>query len=294
MKGRWGWLLVTANLLVLVGLAFVFPQFMVSPGALMPAHASLAADCFACHTPWHGAAPERCVMCHVLPDIGLRTTKGVPVARPTPTIAFHQELDKQDCIACHSDHQRPKLTHRSRISFSHGLLREATQQRCAACHTAPKNNIHLDLAVSCGKCHQPEGWKPATFDHAFLTAARRDQCEGCHKPPTDSLHRQSSGQCNQCHSAQRWKPATFEHDKLFQLDRDHSPSCETCHTGDDYSRYTCYGCHEHTVANVRGKHIEEGIQNFENCVKCHRSANDEPKGRGGRESKGDRKHGKHD
>jgi cytochrome c peroxidase len=49
----------------------------------------------------------------------------------------------------------------------------------------------------------------------------------------------------------------------------------------DYSRYTCYGCHEHTPANVRSEHEEEGIRNFDNCVKCHRNATDEPKEGGG-------------
>jgi hypothetical protein len=27
-------------------------------------------------------------------------------------------------------------------------------------------------------------------------------------------------------------------------------------------------------ANIRGEHIEEGIRDFYNCVKCHRSANE--------------------
>ena len=34
--------------------------------------------------------------------------------------------------------------------------------------------------------------------------------------------------------------------------------------------------------NIRRKHIEEGISRFENCVECHRSAN-EHGGEGGRE-----------
>jgi hypothetical protein len=39
----------------------------------------------------------------------------------------------------------------------------------------------------------------------------------------------------------------------------------------DYKKYTCYGCHEHTPANIRREHVEEGIRNFDNCVECHRS-----------------------
>ncbi len=88
------------------------------------------------------------------------------------------------------------------------------------------------------------------------------------------------GQCGQCHSQQQWKPATLDHDKLFVLDRDHQTECVTCHTNDDYSRYTCYGCHEHQPGKIRSKHMKEGIANFENCVECHRSADEEPRKKG--------------
>ena len=91
------------------------------------------------------------------------------------------------------------------------------------------------------------------------------------------LHRQLKGQCAHCHSQQQWKPATLDHDKLLVLDRDHKTECVTCHTNDDYSRYTCYGCHEHQPGKIRSKHLKEGIANFENCVECHRSADEEPR-----------------
>ncbi len=64
------------------------------------------------------------------------------------------------------------------------------------------------------------------------------------------------------------------------------PPASTCHVGNDYKRYTCYGCHEHTPAKVRAEHEEEGIRDFENCVKCHRSGDKESAERG---SGGDRK-----
>lgn len=239
MKRRWLLVLIAANLLVLVALAFAYPHLMVSPGALVAAHAELATDCFACHAPLRGAAPDRCIGCHSLPDIGVRTTKGAPIAKATLKTSFHQELTEQNCMACHSDHAGPRLAQRGRKSFSHGLLRVAIRDRCDACHVAPKSAIHLNLTAGCGQCHRPEAWKPATF----------------------------------------------EHDKLFVLDRDHNASCITCHAGGEYSRYTCYGCHEHTPANIRRKHEEEGIRNFENCAECHRSADADPKGKGDREGK---------
>lgn len=239
MKRRWLLIIISANLLVLVALAFIYPHLMVSPGPLMSGHAQLSTDCFACHSPWRGATTERCIACHALGDIGLRSTKGVPVAKKNIKISFHQELIEADCMACHSDHAQPRLTQRDRKTFSHSLLRSAA----------------------------------------------RDQCASCHRSPADSLHRQIKGNCGQCHSPGRWKPATFDHAKFFVLDRDHNATCATCHTSEDYSRYTCYGCHEHTPGNIRTEHEEEGIRNFDNCVECHRSANEEPEGGGSRESR---------
>ena len=73
--------MIAANLVVLVALAFVYPHLMVSPGRSSPAHAELTTDCFACHAPLRGAAAERCIACHAVADIGLRTTKGVAAGR---------------------------------------------------------------------------------------------------------------------------------------------------------------------------------------------------------------------
>lgn len=225
---RWVLMVIAANLVGIITLAFIYPQFMVSPGTLVPAHAELTANCFACHAPLRGASAERCVACHAVKDIGLRTTKGLPLSTPASKNAFHQELISQDCVACHSDHQGPKLTGQSRKPFSHALLRETSRERCESCHVAPTTGVHTEATSNCRQCHQRDRWKPSTFDHA----------------------------------------------KLFLLDQDHNPTCATCHINNDYKKYTCYGCHEHTPDNVRREHVEEGIQDFENCVKCHRSASE--------------------
>jgi Class III cytochrome C family len=260
MKGRWLWILIGANLAVLVALAFVYPHLMVAPGPLSPGHAALTTDCFACHQPLRGATSARCVTCHAPADIGLRTTRGLalqPAAagRGSPLKrSFHQELIEQDCMACHSDHAGPRLSESSRRAFSHALL------------------------------------KPAA----------REACEGCHAAPADAQHRQLDGACASCHSTAGWTPASFDHDRFFLLDGDHKASCVTCHPGKDYRQYTCYGCHEHTVDKVRRKHLKEGVPEFENCVACHRSAHDEPRreggrdGNSGRDGKGERKRSERD
>lgn len=240
MKGRLSIAIVTANLMGLIGLAIMYPHLMVSPGPLVAAHSELVRDCASCHTPWRGPDAAKCITCHVVDEIGLKTSLGVPIVRSRATTAFHQELLQQNCNSCHSDHQGPIRTAENRKPFSHVLLRPQVRQQCSTCHTAPINRVHGEGTSNCAQCHSLEAWKPATLDHS----------------------------------------------KLFVLDRHHSPTCVTCHTGGDYTTYTCYGCHAHSEERIREKHVEEGIRNFTNCVRCHRSADDDGEGRGGDEDEG--------
>jgi hypothetical protein len=167
------------------------------------------------------------------------------------------------CISCHKPADIGKLTTLgapiakplSRTPFHQAL----SSQNCMGCHSdhAGVRRYHLQ----------------GSFDHSLLNTATASQCQSCHTAPTDPLHRQISGNCSQCHSSTQWTPATFDHAKYFVLDRDHDAPCATCHVRNDYRSYTCYGCHEHTVANIRREHVEEGIRDFTNCVSCHRSSN---------------------
>lgn len=205
---------------------------------------------------------------------------------PGKLIPGHKQLD-QDCFACHVP------------------LTGANAQKCVSCHKPvdigrltttgtpvikplTKTAFHQKLiSQNCVGCHSDHaGVKRyqlhGNFNHALLKKEAVDQCQTCHKSPTDSLHQQITGNCAQCHTQKKWTPATFDHDKFFVLDRDHNASCVTCHARNDYSRFTCYGCHEHTQSNIRRKHIKEGISQFDDCVECHRSADEHDiKGRGG-------------
>lgn len=223
---------VIANLLVLLALAWIYPEPMVSPGDLAAAHQQLATDCFACHAPLRGARDQDCLACHPRERIGRFRSNGEPIPASDTRPAFHQQLSDQQCLACHTEHR--------------------------------------------GRDPQPA---MLDFRHDLLQPALRERCESCHRKPDDVLHRDIPGHCAQCHDTQGWSPAHFDHDRYFRLDRDHNVECSRCHGGGDFSRYDCYGCHEHTPANIRAEHLEEGIRDFEDCVRCHRSA-DEPEGEG--------------
>lgn len=241
MSRPWIRIAIVLGLAGVLALAFVAPSAMLSPGELVPAHADLADSCFACHAPFGAAASDRCIRCHALTDIGLRTTRGSPSVRSSTRAiraTLHQELSDPKCSSCHSDHGR-----RPQGRFEHGLLRPEARAECAAFHAAPK----------------------------------------------DAFHEQITGACSRCHSPQRWKPSSFDHDAFFLLDREHDTSCATCHSSGDLTRYTCFGCHEHTPANIRAAHEEEGNRNLDDCASCHRSADGEGGERGeGRERGGGR------
>ncbi len=219
---------VAVNLAILVLLAIFYPQLMISPGKPIDAHAELATDCFACHTPFIGSRPGKCIACHKVEEIGKITTKGLPIEEEKKNVAFHQQLIEDDCVSCHSDHKGVKAF-RPISHFSHDLLESDLQK----------------------------------------------QCDSCHKGPVDDLHRKVKGNCGQCHTQNAWIPATFEHEKYFRFDRDHDTECVTCHIDNDYADYTCYGCHEHSRSDIREEHVEEGIRNYENCVECHRSGDED-------------------
>jgi len=237
---RWGLILIALNLCGLIVLAFALPHLMIAPGPLIPAHAQITKSCFACHAPFRAASAERCIACHKLADIGVRTTKGVAISPNDRRVAFHQSLSQPDCMTCHSDHSGPAPVKPKRQSFAHELLRVEVRSQCAACHRAPATAIHAKAGSNCAQCHTQKAWKPATFDHAGL----------------------------------------------FALTGPHNNSCETCHTGGDYSRYTCFGCHEHQPDQIRARHAREGITNIEDCVRCHRSASGEGEGGEGGERGG--------
>jgi hypothetical protein len=221
-------LIVSLNLVVLIALAIAMPHLMISPGQPIAAHAEIAGDCFACHVPFFGSTPEKCIGCHEVAEIGIKTTKGLPIGGEKKNVAFHQKLIEEDCVACHSDH----------------------------------NGVMAFRPIS-------------RFSHGLVAVSVREQCEGCHTNPGDSLHRRIEGNCGECHSIEAWKPATFDHDEHFRFDRHHPADCASCHIDDDYTRYTCYGCHEHSRSNIREEHYEEGIRNYENCVECHRSGDED-------------------
>ena len=232
MKQRWVLLLIAANLVGITALVFLYPHFMVAPGPLVRSHASLETNCFVCHAPLRGAVAERCIACHMVSEIGLRTTKGAPIVRASTIVPFHQGLTSQNCMACHTEHSKPMLTPGGRPAFSHALLNAAIGEGCASCHTAPETAVHSAMTGQCKECHSQDGWKPATFDHSrffvldgdhnaacttcHTTSDRRQYtCYGCHEHTKDNIRAKHIGEgipnftnCVSCHRSAHGREGT--------------------------------------------------------------------------------------
>jgi len=198
---------------------------------------------------------------------------------PGKPIAAHRDF-ADDCFACHTP------------------LLGSSAGKCIECHAVDKIGIETTRGVSiarekknvsfhqqlieadCVACHSDHrGVMPfrpiSRFSHQLLEPALRGDCRGCHQNPGDALHRQIEANCSECHGQEGWLPATFDHREFFRFDRNHRTECTTCHVDADFSRYTCYGCHEHSRSKIREEHLEEGIRDYENCVECHRSGDED-------------------
>ena len=94
-------------------------------------------------------------------------------------------------------------------------------------------------------------------------------CVACHDDPL--YHRSLLGNdCASCHSTTDWSPARYDRDHTFPINHGESRAspCQACHA-DTLATYTCYDCHEHEPASIEREHLEEGISDFQDCMRCH-------------------------
>jgi len=259
---------------VCIWLMYQYPQAMLNPGELIEGHQNLKENCLSCHEPFFGISNKKCITCHKLSDIGKDTINGKGKTAGMEKILFHQSLSDQKCSSCHNDHigLKPEM-HIS--SFDHGLLSESVISNCTSCHKQPSDNLHMQFSSECKSCHNTGGWKSdVKFDHAMINGDTKNNCASCHQKPDDSFHNLINDNCNKCHSTNKWIPSSFDHTNYFILDKNHNAECNTCHTNNNFSSYTCYSCHEHSESEMLNEHREEGINDISKCADCHKSGNE--------------------
>lgn len=228
--------------------------------------------------------------------LGAAAMVAAPYRAITPgVLTAGHEAQRDDCFSCHTP------------------LRGASREKCVACHAlegigfrtvagaavasanARSNLLHRALRGECASCHREHQGRTrahamARFVHEELPVALRGDCAACHleQRPKDALHASDSASCGECHATASWRPARFDHARFFRFDRHHPAECAACHPGGDFKKWSCTGCHEHRPAKIAEEHREEGIQEFADCVKCHRSGDKHEARRGGGEGGGGR------
>ena len=272
-------------------------------GFSLQAHQGMAGGkalaCGDCHsTGFSGFQVERCASCHLeLPGAGFQAHQA---AFGEECLACHDGVDRygqafehgQTSFALAGKHAALACADCHAGAASMEDLK-GTAQECFACH-ADQDSHRGEYGQDCAACHTAEGWIPASFDHSVsafplegmhLSLAcgqchrsgpagmafegTPGECADCHAEP--AYHMGLLGaDCAACHTAEGWSPARFEGRHSFPIDHGESgrSACRTCHP-DRLEVYSCYGCHEHSPGEVAAEHQEEGIGDFQDCMRCH-------------------------
>ncbi|MEO8357946.1 MAG: hypothetical protein ABI621_18730 [Chloroflexota bacterium] len=237
-------------------------------------------DCYSCHhqdDPHEARFGSNCVDCH--------TEDGWTPAKFDHDLAAFKLEGEHAEVSCASCHQN-------------GVY-QGTPTDCYSCHQQDDEH-NGQYGTDCAACHNPSDWEDADFDHSRsnfpLTGAHVNvacenchineqfqgldtACVACHAEPAFHLG-QFGIDCAACHTTNAWTPAEFNGQHTFPLNHGDGASCVTCHAA-SFTTYTCYGCHEHNESDVRSKHLEEGISNFQNCMECHPDGQEHEGGEGG-------------
>jgi hypothetical protein len=220
--------LALALLLLYGGFSLWQRESMLSPGHLLEGHADIHEACFRCHSPFRGVGTARCVACHPLEEIGLRTVGGVPLLGEE-RVPFHSSLREGACAACHTDHAGSDSRGTLAV-FEHGLLIASALEACHDCHEGqrPGDLVHTGVKAGCGPCHRTTAWEPSTFDHDRYFRFDRhhpEDCGTCHTTEGDL----GAYTCYGCHEH---TPRNIRSEHLEEGIREFE-ACEECHRSAD-------------------------------------------------------------
>jgi len=190
---------------------------LVSPGAVIEAHAEFESDCGSCHVPFDRAGQDAlCLDCHE--EVAADRQQGVGFHGRSPG------WQEATCRSCHPEH-------RGRGADGVGLEEGTFDHR----HTDyPLEGAHRTLA--CASCHPAE----------ILHREAPNDCVGCHRE--DDPHREELGEdCAACHTEGAWQETVFDHDETaFELRGAHEKTdCVLCHADASFAETpkSCVSCH---------------------------------------------------
>jgi hypothetical protein len=245
------------------------------------------ASCSGCHPDAHTIpdlqnTPGTCVACHLAEDA-------------------HAGMFGIDCGACHStqawtpaqfDHSQtdfPLIGKHAETACQdcHNGSYQGTPKDCYACHQSDDQHNGA-YGTACESCHNPSGWEDITFDHSLsafvLDGAHVEveclachidnrfkgtpqECTACHAEPDYHAGMFAGQPCSACHTTTAWSPALYDGPHTFPIDHgEQNNTCADCHQP-NLTQWTCYTCHER--GETDRKHLEEGIADFSDCLRCH-------------------------
>jgi hypothetical protein len=165
----------------LVGI-IIFPYSTINPGVVIEDHSMIKNDCLSCHSLGEGAQTEKCIECHQLSEIRLKSVNGEMLNFiNSKSNLLHNSIIKIQCFDCHTEHNGLSRENAT-LNFRHQVLTTELQKECTKCHSPqkPENEIHILLKAECSNCHNKSGWKPSHFKHDIL-GERKNDCRDCHE-----------------------------------------------------------------------------------------------------------------
>jgi hypothetical protein len=168
-----------------------------------------SAFAYAANPPHRGQMPETCETCHA-------TSRWKPAALPEhPWFALDGSHARATCGGCHTG-APPRYA--------------GTPSDCASCHLpqyeGATHPVHVNvLPQTCGACHDPAAWAPATVtEHPWFTLDGRHltaPCTGCHTGTPKRFDGTPSA-CVGCHLGDFQRSTVPGHQSFPQ-------TCHDCH-----------------------------------------------------------------
>jgi hypothetical protein len=219
------------------------------PGKLSEAHASMKADCAACHTAVEGAADTKCIGCHA---------NNVSVLQRQPT-AFHGSIGS--CARCHIEHQGGNGNLRK---MDHTVLAQIGLRQLGA---SGRENDARDRTDLLHWMRQHPSIDSPTASHPLVTPIEMTlDCKTCHA--TTEPHAGLFGQeCASCHGTTEWTIATFNHPSSGSLD------CAQCHQAPPSHYMEHFSMVSKTVAGQTDALVAQccGPVQVNQCYRCHQT-----------------------
>lgn len=121
-------------------------------GGISASHAHLRGDCRACHKPWKGPSPERCLECHVFAVLDCRSLKEATTRGGNAADQRTEACEKPlHCAQCHQEHlELPKLVKADFSVTAVHQLGHPEYGTCMNCHT----DVDHGLVLGCYFCHK--------------------------------------------------------------------------------------------------------------------------------------------